>query len=153
MNKFSVNYDELSTSVEKKVFRLADVKHRLVKVAFDIVRFKDGDDSQLWQVQSSDDGEYIVSLYSEEEAVKTAAPSDWKVVISKLSGDLNFFYKGDRLVKVASSKLGLPANELDKAQGYLPQKLATNKKLVEALLKELSVTEKTDTLRKYPELA
>lgn len=151
MSKFSVDYSGLDNSVHKKVYRLSDVKDRLEKVAFDIVRFKDADKSaELWQVQSADDGEYIVSLYQSDEDDKKEA--SWEVTASTL-GTLNVSYKGEPVIKLAAAKLGLSAEQAKAAPSYLPEKLASNKKLVNALLKELSLPAKQELLKKYPELA
>ena len=148
--KYSIDYSKLETNVTKKAYRLADVKEHLETVAFDIVRFKDGDKgAQLWQVQNADDGDYIVAIYQGEEE-KTA--SIWDVALSKISGELQFSYRGDPLVRVASAKLGIPSSELDQVSSYLPEKLAINKKLVQALLKEMSESAKKMALEKYPEL-
>ena len=72
---FSINYESLDGALNAKKYKLSDVKDRIEKVSFDIVRFKDGDKgADLWQIQSADDGDYIVSLYEEEkENVKTAS--------------------------------------------------------------------------------
>lgn len=152
MSKFGVDYSGLETQVYKKAYRLSDVKERLETVAFDIVRFKDDDKgANLWQVQSADDGEYIVALYQPDEENKIS--SAWDVSVSKIAGDLQISYKGDPIVRIASTKLGIPHAEIYKVEEYLPAKLAENKKLVKALLKELSFEAKEQVLRKYPELA
>jgi hypothetical protein len=151
MPKFSVDYSGLENKIYKKAYRLSDVQDQLETVAFDIVRFKDDDKgADLWQVQSADDGEYIVALYQPDEDKKVA--STWEVMISKTAGDLQISYKGDPIVRVASSKLGIPRTELHKVPDYLPEKLASNKKLVKALLKVLSESAKKEVLNKYPEL-
>ena len=151
MSKDSINYSSLETVVYKKAYRLADVKDQLETVAFDIVRFKDADKSaELWQVQNADDGDYIVALYQPEEEAITAAL--WDVSVNKTAGALQVFYKGDPIVRVACGKLGIPRDELQKAESYLPSKLATNPKLVKALLNELTKTAKQAVLSKYPEL-
>lgn len=148
MSKFKV---DLSSLLVKKAYKLSDVKDQLETVAFDVVRFKDGDKgAELWEVQSSDDGDYIVALY-EEETTKTS--SNWSVVLTKTAGLLQISYKGDPLVRLASSKLGVPQGELDRVTQYLPEKLASNKKLVKALLGELTTEAKQEVLKKYPELA
>lgn len=146
-----IDYSDLDNKVYKKAFKLSDVKDRLETVAFDIVKFKDDDKgATLWQVQSSDDGDYIVALYQQnEEEVKTAS---WEVSINKLASTMQISYKGDPIVKIASDKLGIPKSELHKTLAYLPEKLAENKKLVRALLNELSVSAKNTVLNKYPEL-
>lgn len=151
MSKFSLDYSSLENKIYKKAYLLSDVKDQVEKVAFDIVRFKDGDKgADLWQVQSADDGDYIVSLYQDDETEKTA--SAWEVTVIKIAGELQISYKGDPLVRLASSKLGIPRKELDKVTSYLPSKLAANKKLVKALLNELSASAKKTVLNKYPEL-
>lgn len=150
MSKFAIDYSRLENKIYKKAYRLADVKEQLETVAFDIVKFKDGDNAaNLWQIQSADDGDYIVALYQPEEKVASQA---WEVSLSKTAGSIQFFYKGDPIVKMAASKLGVPSNELDKVSEYLPAKLNENKKLVKSLLNELSPSAKNAVLNKYPEL-
>ena len=151
MPKFSVDYSGLENKIYKKAYRLADVKDQLETVAFDIVRFKDHDHgADLWQVQSADDGDYIVALYNGDGEEKTAAI--WNVTVMKTGGDLQVSYKGDPIVRVAASRLGIPFAELNRIPDYLPTKLAENKKLVKALLNELSASAKNEVLKKYPEL-
>jgi hypothetical protein len=152
MSKFQLDYSGLENKVYKKAYRLSEVKDQLETVAFDIVRFKDNDKgADLWQVQSSDDGDYIVSLYQPDEEVKVAAPL-WEVLVSKTAGDLQISYKGDPLVRVSASQMGIPRTELGQVESYLPAKLASNKKLVKALLNELPESAKKEVLSKYPEL-
>jgi hypothetical protein len=152
MSKFSVDYSGLENKVYKKAYRLSDVKDQLETVAFDIVKFKDGDKSaDLWQIQSADDGDYIVAIYQPEEEEKSAS-ANWDVVVSKTAGDIQVSYKGDPIVRIASSKLGIPRHELNQVPEYLPAKLAENKKLVKALLNELPASAKKEVLSKYPEL-
>lgn len=155
MSKFSVDYTKLESNLSKKAYKLSDVKDRLETVAFDVVRFKDGDKgAALWQIQSADDGDYIVTLYSDEEAATTKMASlPWEVVLSKTTKELNVFYKGDPIAKVAAAKLGLPEKEIGTVEKYLPRKLAENKKLVKALLNDLDEPTKNSVLFKYPELA
>ena len=152
MPKFSVDYNKLDNQVGKKAYRLADVKDQLESVAFDIVRFKDGDKSaDLWQVQSADDGDYIVALYEDDNEVeKTASYNPWTVSVN--NADLQISYKGDPLATFAAAKLGIPTQELYKTKQYLPEKLANNKKLVKALLSELNEQARQEISRRYPEL-
>jgi hypothetical protein len=148
--KYSIDIEKLSEKLTKKAYKLSDVQDKIEKVAFDVVRFKNDDKSAaLWQVQSADDGDYIVALYEPEEE-KIA--SHWDVSLNKIAGQIQVSYKGDPIVKIASSKLGIPANELDKVAEYLPAKLAENKKLVRSLLSELSPAVRKEILSKYPEL-
>lgn len=151
MPKFLIDYDKLEDKLVKKAYRLSDVQNRLETIAFDIVRFKDGDESsKLWQIQNAEDGEYIVTLYEEDTEKKAAGA--WEVVLSKTANMLHIYYKGDPIVKVATSKLGIPDSELSSIERYLPEKLADNKKLVKALLNELNEPTKKSVFNKYPEL-
>jgi hypothetical protein len=152
MSKFNMDYSQLENKVCKTAYRLSDVKDHLESVAFDVVRFKDSDKgADLWQVQSADDGDYIVALYQpEEEPLSSTAM--WSVMVNKSAGTLQVSYKGDPLVSLTASKLGIPFAELSKVSAYLPAKLASSPKLVSALLKELPVSVKLATLHKYPEL-
>jgi hypothetical protein len=154
MSKISIDYSALANQFTKKAYRLSDVKDQLETVAFDVVRFKDGDKgADLWQVQSADDGDYIVALYDDEQEKTASAKSPWGVLATKNGSHLQISYKGDPIVRLAGSKLGIPSTELHKAEEYLPEKLATNKKLVRALLSELSDVARLEVSRRYPELA
>lgn len=152
MAKFNIDYSKLANQFTKKAYRLSDVKDQLETVAFDVVRFKEGDKgAELWQVQSAEDGDYIVALYDEESLDKTATP--WDVLVTKNGSDLQVSYKGDPLVRLPATALGIPSAELHKAEQYLPAKLASNKKLVKALLSELNEAARQEVSRRYPELA
>lgn len=152
MSKFSIDFSSLENKILKKAYKLSEVKDRLETVGFDLVRFKDTDKStELWQVQSADDGDYIVSLYEESEEDVTKK-SDWDVILSKTAGDLNISYKGDPIVRLSVTKLGFKPQDAEKVPSYLPERLAENKKLVKLLLNELSESAKNQVLNKYPEL-
>lgn len=153
MPKISIDYSSLANQITKKAYRLSDVKDQLETVAFDVVRFKDGDKgAELWQVQSADDGDYIVALYDEEQEKTASAKTPWGVLVTKTGSDLQISYKGDPLVRLSAAKLGIPSTELHKAEQYLPEKLASNKKLVKALLSELSDAARQAVAKRYPEL-
>ena len=148
---FKIDYSKIENVVDCKTYKLADVKDRLVKIAFDIVRFKDSDKAaDLWQIQTDPEGEYIVAMYQADSVEKTAA--DWEVSLNKVANNLEFYYKGDPVVCVAANKLGMNASELKDASSYLPAKLANNKNLVQALLNQTDKTTKNHILSKYPEL-
>lgn len=149
MKNFTIDYSGL---LVKKAYKLSDVKDQIEAVAFDVVRFRENDKgADLWQVQSAEDGDYIVALYGDDENAKTS--SDWGVVVSKIAGTLQVSYKGDPIVRLACTKLGIPREELSQVPHYLPGKLASSKKLVKSLLSELSPEAKQQVFSKYPELA
>ncbi len=162
-----VDYSQLEKSFEKsdkKVYKLADVQHRLVKVAFDVVRFMDGDDvKSLWKIENTADGEYIIANYdaaidlqkSSAELNKSASLKcdDWKVLVNERLAEVQLFYKSDPIAKLAASELGIPANELELLKSYLPQKLSENKMLAKSILKYASSERQQELFDKYPELS
>lgn len=152
MSKFLENdYRQLENKIFKKAYRLNDVKDKLEKVAFDIVKFKDDDKgANLWQVQSADDGDYIVALYEENEP--KVAKSNWNVEINKQASEVNIFYKNEQLFRVKSASIGIPPSELEQMKSYLPNSLAQNRNLLSSLLKSLPTPKRTYVLSKYPEL-
>ncbi len=155
MDKFSVNFGALEEHLRPKapVYKYEDVKHRLRKVAFDIVRFVDADNIDgLWQIQNTDDGEVIVAMYSEEApAEKTASASAWRAIADR-SGNVNLFYKNDPVTKVSLAKLGMADADPDAVCVTLAENLQSNSKLLDGLLASLSSEERKDLLGSHPEL-
>jgi hypothetical protein len=150
MPKFNLDYSKLDNKIYKKAYKLSEVQDKIEKVAFDIVRFKENDAAaNLWQIQNADDGDYIIAIYNPEDTIKK---SEWEVNVLKTANAVEVSYKGDPIVRVSASKLGIPPQELNQVESYLPAKLAENKKLVKSLLNELSVSAKNAVLNKYPEL-
>jgi hypothetical protein len=155
MAKFSLDYNQLSAAVnytQKQVFKLADVKHKLEKVGFDVFRMKDGNPDELWQIQSADDGEYIVAKYESDENKQDITASKWDVLVSESSGDINIFYNGHPITKFAATKLGVNSDDFGTLRRFLPGKLATDKNFVKALLATLDDVSKAAILKLYPEL-
>jgi hypothetical protein len=139
------------------VYRLADVKHLLVKVAFDVVRFRDGNPEELWEITSDKDGSYIVARYNEEAAsdttkTATASTNPWDVAVDDNTATIHIFYRQYPVAKLAAHSLGLSCDDLPTVKSFLPKKLATDLKLRKALLSTLSNTERTVFLRNHPEL-
>jgi hypothetical protein len=153
MDKFSVDYGTLGEQMtQRKAYRFKDVKDRLVKVAFDIVRFRDTDNIDgLWQIQATDDGEVIVAMYEQAPEKLEAKASNWAAVADK-TGSVNVFYKDEPIMRFASAKIGIPADGIPLLVESLPEKLEKNASLRKAMLNEISPEERKDILAKYPEL-
>jgi hypothetical protein len=154
MANFSIDYDNLNKIVNNKTYRLDEVKHRLEKVAFDLVRFKDAQDpDELWEIQSADDGNYIVARYSEEsiETKKASKDKTWDVLISQ-AGYIHLYYCGTPLAKFATTDLGLSQEDLSTVKRFLPEKLATDKSFVKALLSTLDGNIEQSILQSFPEI-
>jgi hypothetical protein len=137
----------------KKTYKLSEVKDRLVKVAFDVVRFKDADPLKLWKIEAGEEGDYIVALYQDDDSSieKSASASyNWA---TKVSGNsLNVFYKGMPVIKLASEEIGVPEEELSLVEAYLPEKLSTNASLRQSLLNKLPKGTKEVLFAQFPEL-
>lgn len=153
MDKFAVDYQVLGQKMtERKVYRFEDVKDRLVKVAFDVVRFRDDDNIDgLWQIQATDDGELIVATYEEQPGLESKS-SDWAAVADKTGSVINVFYKSEPVMKFASSSIGITEKEVPSLIETLPTSLSENINLRQAMLNELPLEEKAALLAKYPEL-
>lgn len=157
MDKFSVNFKTLEESLKPQapIFRFEDVKHRLKKVAFDIVRFVDSDDIDgLWQIKHTDEGDVIVAMYSDHSDVEKTASgkSDWQAVADRL-GNINLFYKSSPVTKVSLAKMGMSDEDPHSICTVLSEKLTTNTKLLKGLLASLSAEERNDLFGVHPELA
>ena len=158
IKKSSVNYNELEDKLTaKKSYKLSDVQHKIKKVAFDVVKFDSASNIDgLWQIEKGVDGDYIVAMYDEETApaIKTASKieTNWSVLSDKTGANLSLFYKGTPVTRLVTATLGIPTNDSELVQSYLPSKLATNSKLVEGLLQEISVSERKELFSKHPEL-
>lgn len=156
MNKFSVDYEGLQGNLyQEKYFRLNDVKDKIEKVAFDVVRFIDSDNIDgLWQIRQSDEGEYIVAMYDDQvsDSPVTKSSYHWSAMRDKTGSNVHVFYKGTPVSRIVLADLGLSKEESISMCRYLPAKLAENKNLAASLLKELPENERQELFTKYPEL-
>ena len=152
MDKHSVDYGFMNKKLaEKKHYKFNDVKDRLIKVAFDVVKFKDSDNIDgLWQVQSAADGEVIVALY--EETPNLEVKSSWSAVADKTASYVHVFYKNEPVIKLASATLGVKKEDSVSLVENLPKILAESAEMRSLLLNELSAEDKKSFITKYPEL-
>lgn len=149
MNKFSLDYSNLNQNLNReKYFKLKDVKDRLQKVAFDVVRFIDSDGTGdnidgLWQIRTNKDGEYIVAMY-EEEIEKTASSkkNDWTAMPDRSGSNINIFYKDEPIKIISIASLGIPASDAGIVSQSIVNKLATDELFFNSFVKELTASEK-----------
>lgn len=155
MDKFLVNFNTLDTKINgPKVYKLADVQDKIQKVAFDIVRFRDNEDTeQLWRIEDSADGPVIVAMYenSQEEGkvAEASAKSEWAAVADS-STHVNVLYKGEAIKTIAASTMGL--DDVHLLCRWLPKKLASDSGFRSALVKDIPKESRELLLSKYPEL-
>lgn len=152
MDKHLVDYDQMNNKLSaKKAFKYNDVKDHLIKVAFDVVKFKSDDNIDgLWQIQSADDGEIIVALY--EEPAQLEAKSSWSALTDKTASYVHLFYKNEPITKIAMDSLGIKKEEVVGFVESLPKILAENASVRSAMLTELSQEDSSNLIKKYPEL-
>jgi len=151
--KFDVDYLNLDQQLtQPKHFNYADVKDRLVKVAFDIVKFRESDAIDgLWQIQQTNDGEIIVATYEDDSEVSKQA-SGWEARANATGNSVTVFYKGEPVTKVATVQYGIPAEDAHLVCEYVPEKLASNVDFRKKMLNELSNDDRLELLQKFPEL-
>lgn len=143
MNDFLVDYSELQAKLSKKrAFRLNDVKHKIKKVAFDVVRFVDNDKiDDLWQIHREGDDEYIVAMYDEDQQ-KTASTSIWSVVPDSNGTNLNVFCNNFPIKRVALNTLGIPSEDAHTVAHMMRKKFSTDQSFIDVFVKELSDKER-----------
>lgn len=148
-NKISVDYQALNEKVNRKFFLYSDVKNRLQKIAFDVVKFNDDEIEGLWKIETSPEGEVIVALYDENIQKSAEKNTNWKILTDKNKEVLSFFYKNQPITKIASSNLNIPTEEVDAVISFLPERLSKNSSLRKKLLKTSNYS---DLNEKFPEL-
>lgn len=152
MQKFEIDFLQLEKKLNQpKYYKLSDVQHRLQKVAFDVVRFMDGQEIEgLWQIKKTDDGEVIVAMYEDSSNVKES--TNWTAVTDKTAANVHLFYKGTPVKKLCIANMGIPQSDWKSAADLLPAKLASNQNLVGKLLNDLEPEHRENLLNTYPEL-
>jgi hypothetical protein len=147
MSLFELDYTTLS-NLDKKTYKLSEVKDRIIRVAFDIVRLQGEPIDELWEIQSADDGDYIVARYnSDDESAppikQASAKTPWEAIAKE--GEVHLFYKNSAFTKFAHDDANTIAD-------FLPTKLSTDQHFVEALFATLTPERQTEIKTLYPEL-
>lgn len=153
VDRFSINFDELSKTVAKpqNTYRLSDVQHKIEKVAYDLVRFRDNQDTdQLWKIEETADGPMIIALYGEDGQLTSESKSDWDAIPNKQA--MHIFYKGEPLAAFSSNELGIPVSEFSVARRWLPKKLASDQDIQRAIFEKLPNSNRIAIAKRFPEL-
>lgn len=155
--KFNVDYGNLDNSLNQpKFYRYAEVQDKLVKVAFDVVRFRESDNIDgLWQIQQTDDGEVIVATYGEPvgEVKQSSAKVGWEARANKAGTNVTIFYRDEPVTKISIAQYGISPSEAELVCSYLPNKLAENNNMKKMLLSAISTNERQELFKKFPELS
>jgi hypothetical protein len=156
MMKFSVDYTDLQNKLsQKKAFRLLDVKDKLKKVAFDVVRFTDSDKiDDLWQIHRDGDDEYIIAMYDDDQTEKKAVASSnpWSAIPDTLGNNINIFYNKNPIKRIKIASLGIPSEDAWLVSHSIMDKLANDKLFFNSFIKELTKEEKTSLNEINPSL-
>lgn len=145
MDKFSLDFNGLDKRLStKKAYLLADVKDKIVKVAFDVVRFREpleGID-KLWKIVNEGDHEYIVAMYDDEipDNVKTAS-NPWSAEVD-VYGYVQIFHHNSPIKKIAVKELGIPVEDAGIVARSLPVKLAADERFRDSFLNSLTIAER-----------
>ena len=154
-DKFTVNFDRLAEEVvPQQVYRLKDVEHRIEKVAYDLVRFRENEDTdQLWKIEEGVDGPVIIALYGDDGSLlksESNIEKQWEVLPDKTA--MHFYYKGEPLVSLSSEQLGIPKEEFNIAGRWMPKKLATDERFQSLLLNTINRSGRVHIAQRFPEL-
>jgi len=157
MDKFCVDLSEIQKILDKNELSpdkmpVADNEHRMIRVAFDFFRL-DGDEADdLWQVQSSDDGEFLVRTYSLPEETEEIKTSSWSVTADKECANLTVAYQGVPITRLSSKDYGAKTPVDGKLlQGIVFKKLATDEEFIKSLILSLSTDKKEALLHLFAE--
>ena len=155
-NQISIDLSKVAQVVNgQKIFRHAEVKDKLQKVAFDIVRFIDGSDIDgLWKIQKDDSGEYIVATYDQEKIEKEAqkkTASQWSTSIDR-QDEIHVFYGSQEVKKMSSASLNLPNSAARTIAKTLEEKLASDNSFVNKFVSSLDTSVQKLLLTSHPEL-
>lgn len=150
MDKNKVDYSVLeNTLYAPKMYKYEDVKHQLVKIAFDVVVFRNRPE-HLWQIQKGEDGnDYVVAMYGDEESVELSK-SSWSVETDKFQKFATIFYKNTPVTNVNLQATKVADVEDFKAR--VPSMLENNKDLVKQMLGTLEDSRRTELVNMHPEL-
>lgn len=153
MDKFSINFMNLQDRLSKKrAFKLSDVKDRIKKVGFDIVRFVDSQKiDDLWQIHRDGDDEYIVAMY-EDQTEKKASTISWRAIPDKAGEHINVFYENSPIKLISIASLGIPAEDAWLVSYSLADKLASSPEFLNSFMKELTSEEKEVLRQANPSL-
>lgn len=157
MNKFAVDFDLLDKKMkpQPKIYKLADVKDKIKKVSFDIVRFTDSDNlNELWQVKQTDEGDVIVAMYdtSDKPVEKTSSTNLWNVIADNSKENLNVIYKNKAIKKLAASKFNIDKNDVLWFCKTLSKKFANDETFIKSFIEDLSEQDKAELIKEFPEL-
>jgi len=138
MQNFSVDLNQINETLNKKAFKYEDVKDKLVKVAFDVVRFFDETNvGGLWKIQKNKDGEVIVALYEEPTIEKSASAKNyWNAILDSSKSNIYITYKNSVISKIASSDLPFPTEELETFAKSITNNINSNPEFQTKVLKE-----------------
>lgn len=124
------NLEETLDKSSKEIYKYEDVKHRLCKVAFDVVKFLPDHDNYidgLWQIQNTDDGEVIVARYKDEPEMKSE--SSWSAELNKAATEITIYHNNCPVKVVTASDLGIKGEDLIKFAYEIPSIIESNAKL------------------------
>lgn len=157
MNKFAIDYNLLDEKLkpQAKIYKLADVKHLIKKVAWDTVRFINSDNlDELWQIKQTPDGDVLVAMYdASDKPVEKTASSNWSVLADSSNQYLNVFYKNKPVKKIAAQKFNIDTNDVPWFCNIVARKLAQDAEFTSSFIKDLSEQEKIDLVQEFPELS
>ncbi len=148
------DFDRLGDKLTRKSYRLEDVKDKIEKVAFDVVRFKEDDNlNNLWVVKSTDDGEVIVGMYDDAHPPeKKASVKGWSALPDNKGSEIYVYYNGEPLHRIVISSVGVPNTEASSLSKSITRNLEKNAAYRKSFIATIPLPTQQRFLNKYPEL-
>jgi hypothetical protein len=149
----TIDCNELFRKIDPKrtKYPYEQYRDRLVKVAFDVVRFIDSENlGDLWKVETDEDGkDYIVAMY-DQQGIPDKLSSDWQVIST--GEQMQVFYKNSFITKVDCETLGLKPHMVARLYPDIERRLAKDKGFVKSLLKATPEQHAKEIVERFPEL-
>jgi hypothetical protein len=150
MDKFKADLSEIQKMLDTNRLPVSGNEHRMVRVAFDFFRLDGDETDDLWEVQSADDGEFLVRTYSLPEETEEIKTSSWSVTADKEYANLTIAYQGVPITRLASKDYGAETLEDGKLlQGVVFNKLATDVEFIKTMILSLPASKKVALLRAF----
>jgi hypothetical protein len=139
LKKSEVNFREILNSCAPK-HKLPFERHKdeFIKIAFDVYAPKSDPSDNLWVLQKTDDGEFLVRTNWDHDNVnvKESHDSGWSATPSKGGGIVTLYYKDLPLINLSAEEYGFSEGD---TRGFIRNliKFMGDRTSVAKLLKEL----------------
>lgn len=107
-NEFKVDISSIINVIEENdKLSFDEHKERFVKVAFDVYSPKNDVSDDLWVIQDTDDGQFLVRTnWNHDDLVKKSKEDGWDAVSNKKGDNITLYYKDLPLINLSAEEYG-----------------------------------------------